>query len=166
LGNLTAFDAKKGDVDWRLESVGISEVNLDSRGKLYLSTTTAGPDQIRPSQNIVVNNRILPVIMKVEPSTGAVVWQVERLGDRTYLSGEFLYATRAQVSGVDVFASISNNDDNGAPIHHRIYRLDPSKGKELWEYYKTQVPSLIEPKGNRILLQYKNEIQMLKFFSL
>jgi hypothetical protein len=165
LGNLTAFDLKKGDVDWRVESVGISEVNLDSRGKLYVSTTTAGPDQIRPSQDIVVNNKTLPVIMKVDSSSGKILWQVDRIAEHTYPAGDFLYASRAQVSGVDVFSNISNNEDR-SPIHHRILRLDPGKGREVWEFYRPKVPNSIEPKGNRILLQYKNEIQMLKFFSL
>jgi hypothetical protein len=53
-----------------------------------------------------------------------------------------------------------------APVHSRLYRVDPSNGKDLWEFYRPKPPQSVDPRENRILLQYGKEILMLKFFSL
>ena len=69
-GNLIAFDAKNGQVAWRFQSVGISSVVADSSGKLYISTTTAGPDQIKYSEEISITSKIHPSIVKLDSATG------------------------------------------------------------------------------------------------
>ncbi|MGZ8901564.1 MAG: outer membrane protein assembly factor BamB family protein, partial [Limisphaerales bacterium] len=59
-GNLIAFDSKNGQVAWRLQSVGISSIVRDPDGKLYVSTTTAGPDQIKFSEEVSLTDKIHP----------------------------------------------------------------------------------------------------------
>jgi outer membrane protein assembly factor BamB len=166
-GNLIAFDAKNGQVAWRLQSVGISSVVADSSGKLYVSTTTAGPDQIKYSEEISITSKIRPSILKVDSATGAVLWQKDNLAQRAYVSGKYLYASDSRVSGIDRFSAItSGRDDDDAPVHSRVYRLDPDTGKEMWEYYRPKPPQIVEPRQNRILLQYGEDIRMIKYFSL
>ncbi|MGZ8901450.1 MAG: hypothetical protein ACXW3Z_15270, partial [Limisphaerales bacterium] len=153
-------------VAWRLQSVGISSIVRDPDGKLYVSTTTAGPDQIKFSEEVSLTDKIHPSILKVDPATGAILWQKDRLGQKAYFSGKYLYAAQSRVSGLDRFSALTSGGDGRVPVHHRVYRLDPGTGKELWEYYRSKPPQSIEPQQNRVLLQYGNEVGMLKFFSL
>jgi outer membrane protein assembly factor BamB len=165
-GNLIGFEAKNGQVAWRLQSVGISSIARDQSGKLYVSTTTAGPEQIKYSEEVSLTDKIHPAILKVDPATGAILWQKDRLGKDASISGKYLYATQSRVSGIDRFSALTSGRDSDVPVHSRVYRLDPSTGKELWEYYRSKPPQKIEPLQNRVLLQYGNEVGMLKFFSL
>ena len=162
-GNLIAFDLKNGQVAWRLQSVGISSLKADPAGKLYVASTTAGPDQIKYSEEISINNKIHPVLLKVDPATGAIIWQKERVGQEIFVSGKYLYATQSQISGLDRFSAMTGGGD--APVHSRVYRVDPDNGKDLWEFYRPKPPQALEPRDNRLLLQYGNEILMVKYFS-
>jgi outer membrane protein assembly factor BamB len=164
-GNLIAFDAKNGQVGWRFQSVGISSVMADSNGKLYISTTTAGPDQIKYSEEISITGKIHPSIVKLDAATGASIWQKDNLAQRAIVSGKYLYATDSRVSGIDRFSAATSGGDDEAPVHSRVYRLDPGNGKDLWEYYRPKPPQIVEPRQNRILMQYANEIRMIKYFS-
>jgi len=164
-GNLIAFDSKNGQVAWRLQSVGISFLKADQAGKLYVATTTAGVDQIKYSEEISINEKIRPVLMKVDPATGAIIWQKDRVGQEIFVSGKYLYATQSQISGLDRFSAMTGGGGS-APVHSRVYRVDPDNGKELWEFYRPKPPQGVEPRDNRIQLQYGNEILMVNYFSL
>jgi outer membrane protein assembly factor BamB len=166
-GALTAFDARDGAVKWRVQSVGIRKVAQDARGGLYMVTTTAGADQIEASRNIGPGSKINTLLMKLDGASGAILWQAPGLADDVLLSGKMVYAARGRVSGVDLFSAASSGGlDAAAPVHHRIYRIDPKNGREKWEYYRPLAPSHIEPKSNFILLQYPAEVQVLKFMAL
>lgn len=165
-GNLSALDAKNGQVAWRLQSVGITGVVTDSSGKLYVSSTTAGTDQIKYSEDLSLSSKTQPAILKVDANSGAIIWTKVDLGQHAYASGKFVYVARGRVSGIDRFAALSNGDDDDVPIHHRVHRIDPSNGSELWEYYRPEPPRTIEPKQNRILLHFGKEVQMITFKSL
>ena len=165
-GNLIAFDAKNGQVAWRLQSVGISSLALDQSGKLYVSTTTAGPDQIKYSEEISITTKIHPSILKVDPATGATLWQKDNFGQKAYASGKYVYTTQSQVSGIDKFSAMASRDNVDVPVHFRVYRLNPRNGKEMWEFYRPQPAERIEPRQNRVLLQFGKEVAMLRFFSL
>ena len=165
-GTLTCFEARSGEVKWRYQTVGVSGMCADAKGKLYVCSTTAGPDNIKYSDDISLSDQIHPMILKMDPATGTVHWQAPRVGESAFVSGKFLYATRGQISRVDMMSSLMNGGDGGAPMHHRVHRIDPGNGKEEWEYYRSQAPHYIAPRGNRILLRYPKEIEVLKFFSL
>jgi hypothetical protein len=164
-GNLIAFDAKNGQVAWRMQSVGISSVVSDSNGKLYVSTTTAGPDQIKYSEEISITSKIQPSIVKVDAATGAIIWQKDNLAQRAYITGKYLYAIDSRISGIDRFSAMTSGGDDDAPVHSRVYRLDLDNGKDLWEYYRPKPPQTVEPRQNHILLQYADEVRMIKYFS-
>lgn len=166
-GTLTCFDPRSGEAKWRYQTVGITGMCADQKGNIYVCSTTAGPDKIKYSDDISLSEQIHPVILKMDPATGTVLWQTTRTGQQLFVSGKYLYATRGQVSRMDMMSAMMNRDDDVvAPTHHRLHRIDPGNGKEEWEYYRAQAPSFVAPRGNRILLQYPKEIEVVKFFSL
>ncbi|PYJ79425.1 MAG: hypothetical protein DME22_25490 [Verrucomicrobia bacterium] len=60
----------------------------------------------------------------------------------------------------------AGGDDSEAPVHHRIYRIDPGNGKYIWEYYQPQAPRRIYVQKNRLLLQYADEIRVLSYLTM
>ena len=101
---LNAFDLMTGQVRWRLTSVGISKVQIGPQGNLYVDTTTASPDSIQFSQQIDIFKKAQPVVMKVDPKTGKVLWRVERIAKDCFLSGKFVYAS---MSSSDPMAALN-----------------------------------------------------------
>jgi hypothetical protein len=161
LGVLTALDLKTGRVHWRLPAVGIEQVEADATGALYVAATTAGPDAIALDENLAANPSVQPLLLKVEAASGKILWQRDRVAQRTFPSGKFLYVTRRQLPGRDL-VSLATGDNT---IHFRVRRLKPGNGEELWAYYQPRPPKRLEVSGRRFLLQYPDEIQIVKFFS-
>jgi outer membrane protein assembly factor BamB len=163
-GVLSAFDARTGNVAWRVPSVGISQVVRDNSGKLYVVTTSASPESIQYSQQVRINDKPYPVLMKVDAASGRVLWKADHLGEQCYLSGKYVYVTEARISGLDVIGA--GGDDSNVPVHHRIYRVDPSNGKFIWQYYQPRAPGRISVQKNRLLLQFGDEIRVLSYLAL
>jgi hypothetical protein len=158
-GMLTSFDAATGQVHWRLTSVGISQVQPDGKGSLYVTSTTASPDAIQFSQQVSLSSKVNPVILKVEATTGRVLWRNEGIGDKCLLSGKFIYAARAAKNSM-----ITPGED--PVLYFDLDRLSPSDGHAMWDYSQSRHPVQIEVQGNQILLHFPGELQVLKFFSL
>jgi len=158
-GMLTSFDAATGQVHWRLTSVGISQVQPDGEGHLYVTSTTASPDSIQFSQQFNLSSKANPVILKMDATTGRVLWRNEGIGDKCFLSGKFIYAARAAENPM-----ITPGED--PVLYFDLYRLSPSDGHALWRYPQSRHPVQIEVQGNQILLHFRGELQVLKFFSL
>jgi outer membrane protein assembly factor BamB len=165
-GMLTSFELRSGQVQWRLPNVGISQVLLPSGGRLYVAGTTAAPALIPTHKVIAFSEAVHPLLLQVDAGNGKVLWQLENVGERFHVGGKFVYTSRTQVSRLETMAAAMNQDDSPTPVHHRIYRLDPGKGKELWEYYRPKAPVFLEARHNRLLLQFPREVQVLKFLSL
>jgi outer membrane protein assembly factor BamB len=162
-GVLTAFETRSGKVRWRMPSVGVSKVQFDDQGMLYVTTTSAGPETIQYYEQVSMD-RVEPIVVKVDPATGRALWRVEKLGDECHLSGKYVYLTKSQVSGLDVIASMSKG--GGVPTHFRLYRLNPKNGKQLWECYRPAHPSQMDFHDNEILFQFRDKLEILKFLSL
>jgi hypothetical protein len=158
-GMLTSFDAATGQVHWRLTSVGISQVQPDGQGHLYVTSTTASPDAIQFSQQFNLSSKVDPVILKVDATTGRVLWRNEGIGDKCFLSGKFIYTARAAQNPL-----ITPGED--PVLYFDLYRLSPSDGHVMWDYPQSRHPVQIEVQGNEILLHFRGELQVLKFFSL
>jgi outer membrane protein assembly factor BamB len=156
---LTSFDAATGQVHWRLTSVGISQVQPDGKGSLYVTSTTASPDAIQFSQQVSLSSKANPVILKVDATTGRVLWRNEGIGDKCLLSGKFIYAARAAKNPM-----ITPGED--PVLYFDLDRLSPSDGHAMWDYSQSRHPVQIEVQGNQILLHFPGELQVLKFFSL
>lgn len=160
-GMLTRFNLKTGEAKWRLTSVGISKVLFDGEGQIYLNSTTASPDTIQHWQDSDFANRPKPVILKVDAATGKPLWQVDTIADRITLSGKYLYANRTKM---DNFAMLDSR--NEPEMHFNLYRIDPSSGGTLWRHYENRAPVRVDFEGREIMLHFKDELKVLKFFSL
>jgi hypothetical protein len=158
-GMLTSFDATTGEVHWRLTSVGISQVQPDGQGHLYVTSTTASPDAIQFSQQFSSSAKANPVILKVDAATGKVLWRNEGFGAKCFLSGKFIYASRAAEN-----PTITPGED--PVLYFDLYRLSPSDGHAMWDYQQSRHPVQIEVQGNKILLHFRGELQVLRFLSL
>jgi outer membrane protein assembly factor BamB len=90
----------------------------------------------------------------VDPTNGKVLWRVTSIADDCILSGKYVYAARTS-SGLYASGTYFN-----------LYRLSPSNGKQLWHYYVEKWPRRTGYHGNRFMVQWKDELQVLKFLSL
>lgn len=166
-GVLTAFDLPGATVRWRLPSVGISRIQFDERGMLYVSTTTGAPEDIQYSEQIKVGDPVRPIVLKVDPKSGKTLWKSEQFGDGCFLTGKYLYLTDASRGGFAMANAVEDAFD--APSRSsgslNVYRVDPSNGKKMWSFTKTGAPSNIDFFNNRILLHYSDEIEIMKFIS-
>jgi hypothetical protein len=158
-GMLTSFNAATGEVHWRLNSVGISQVQSDGQGHLYVTSTTASPDAIQFSQQFSLSSKANPVILKVDAASGKALWRNEGMGAKCFLSGKFIYAARAAENPLSA--------PGVAPdLYFDLYRLSPSDGHAMWDYSQSRHPVQIEVRENEILLHFRGELQVLKFLSL
>jgi outer membrane protein assembly factor BamB len=160
-GMLTRFDLATGNVQWRLNSVGISTIQADARQGLYLASTTAGPEQLTHPLQTTLGDKIHPVIMKVNSADGKVLWRLESIGANCVMSGKFLYTSRV----TKVMAALRLED--GPDTHYNLRLLNPANGDEIWDYHKVnRIILKTEVQQNWILLQFDDEVRVLKFFSL
>jgi outer membrane protein assembly factor BamB len=161
-GVLTAFDAKSGAARWRMPSVGISKIQFDDTGSLYVTTTSASPESIQYSEQVNLADKVEPIILKVDPSNGKVLWRVEKLGDECYLAGKYVYFTKTRApSGL-----IALTSHTIAATNFRLYRFNPRNGKQVWEYYREGNPSSLDFHDNAILFQFPDRVEVLKFLAL
>jgi hypothetical protein len=158
-GMLTSFSAATGEVHWRLTSVGISQVQPDGEGRLYVTSTTASPDDIQFSQQFNVSSKANPVILKVDSATGRVLCRNEGFGAKCFLSGKFVYASRAAANPLITPGEYP-------VLYFDLYRLSPDDGHAIWDYQQSRHPVQTEVQGNTILLHFRGELQVLKFLSL
>ena len=92
--------------------------------------------------------------MKVDPANGKVLWKVTSRADECILTGKFVYAAWSS-SGLGASGSYFN-----------LYRLNPSNGREEWHYYQERWPRNTGYQQNHFMLQWKDELQVLKFLTL
>ncbi len=161
LGMLTRFDTATGNVRWRYNSVGISSILADEKGGLYVSTTTAGPDSIKYSQQIDVRNKIYHVIVKLDAGTGKELWNLRNTGDKLYHSGKFLYTSSLTT------AMAALHLEEGPDTHYYLNLIDPKNGGVIWTFHRgNRYVSETEVQQKWILLHERDRIEVLNFFSL
>jgi outer membrane protein assembly factor BamB len=166
-GVLTAFSLPSGQVRWRLTSVGISKVQFDVHGILYVDSTSGSPDDIQYSDEIKFD-QTAPVLLKIDPSSGKILWQVAQEGQSCFLSGPFLYTASAQQGGIALangLAEALNAPRPEAPVYFHIYRLDPADGRMLWDFYRQEAPAEFSFQQNRFLVRFGSEVQVWKFLT-
>jgi outer membrane protein assembly factor BamB len=166
-GVLTAFSLPAGEVRWRLTSIGISKIQFDGQGLLYVDSSTAAPEDIQYSDQLSLE-KAAPVLLKVDPRSGIIQWQAQRLGQDCFVSGQFLYTASTQQGGIALangLAEALNAPRPEGPVYFRIYRLDPATGKVLWEFYREEAPGDLSFQQNRFLLRFGNDVQLWKFLT-
>ncbi len=161
------LELPSGNVRWRLLSVGISGIQFDQSGLLYVSSTTGSPEDIQFSEQIKINDAAKPMLLKVDPKSGKTLWKTEQTGGNCFLTGKYVYLTDASRGG---FAMINAIEESFGVIGRsggsfNVYRINPASGKTLWAFNKAEAPSSIDFANNRILLQNGRNVEVLKFLS-
>jgi PQQ-like domain len=165
---LTAFDLTTGNARWRVPTVGVVGLFFDDHGMLYVNTTTADPENIRYSRQIDITQKIQADLLKIDPQSGKILWNVQPGGFISYLSGNFIYTvqiynpSREETKMADV-AGITPN----AP-HIWIRRINPKNGQVMWVYYEADKgPTLdVQFQANSIELVFAKDMEVLKYLSL
>lgn len=158
-GVLAAFDVVTGNARWRLPSVGVTSLKFDDKGMMYVITTSAQQQDIKYLDQIDVNRKTVPVIMKVDPKIGKIIWSLNQTGETCLFSGKYFYAIEASTGGGTRFG-------RDVPAHTRIYRLHPRDGRVIWDHLEKQFPVDIDFRDNTILALFPDELKVLKFMAL
>jgi hypothetical protein len=164
-GVLTAFSLPGGDVQWRATSIGISKIQWDDAGALYVDSTTAAPEDIQYSEELTTE-KAKPDLLKIDPASGKILWQAINLGQECYISGKFLYTSSVNQGGIAMangLAEALNAPRPEGPIYFHIRRLDPLDGKSLWDFYREEAPKELGFQQNRFLVHFPDRIQVWKF---
>ncbi|MFN7140185.1 MAG: PQQ-binding-like beta-propeller repeat protein, partial [Limisphaerales bacterium] len=165
-GFLTAAELPSGNIRWRVTSVGISKIQSDGNGHLYVNSTTASPEDIQYSEQIKIQDVTKPVLLKIKASNGEVLWRSSNLAD-CRISGKYVYATTQQTSAPALAGGLAMALGSyvGGEGKYRVFRIDPDNGKRKWEYFAEGMPEGADFQSTRILLQYEDQVQFLKYFS-
>ncbi len=162
-GMLTRFDPATGNVRWRLTSVGISSVQVDERGRLYVDTTTLQAGAIQYSQQISLRDRDLRVIMQVDSASGNILWRSDFPGSDYHclISGKFLYSYRIWQTQDPL------RFEEGPDTHFTFKLHERDNGKMVWNHVLDNKQLIkAEVQKNWILLQFDDRVSVMKFFSL
>jgi hypothetical protein len=157
---VTAFDLASGNVHWRLPGVGTSGLLFDDRGMVYLNTTDAAQERLKYSQQIDIENKTRQLILKVDPKSGKILWRVRNIGRLARATGKFLYSVEWAAGEAG-----ARPGPIRMPAHVRIHRVDPDNGGVIWEYYQAREPLAFDFERNTVQVLFKQEMQILKFFS-
>ena len=112
--------------------------------------------------------KIPPVLLKVDAASGKILWKAEERGDRSLVSGKYLYAESVQQGGIGIAAALGDalNAPRGeGPVYFHLYRMDPATGQAFWSLYREQRPENLAIEGNRILLRFGNDLELFKFLA-
>ena len=100
---------------------------------LYVDSTTGGPEDVKFADTITLD-KIPPVLLKVDPANGKILWKAESRGDWSIVSGKFLYSESVEHGGVALAQALSDAlDQNRAQgtVYFHLYRIDPDTGQAL-----------------------------------
>lgn len=167
-GVLTAFGLPGGQVQWRLISVGISQAQFDDEGSMYVDSTASAPEDIQYSDQIKIE-KTPPVILKVNPQNGKILWQAENVGQHCYLSGKFVYTVSVGKGGVGLangLAEALHTPQQEGPVFFHIYRLDPETGQVMWNLFRNEAPDEQAFQQNWFVLRYGAGVQAWNFLQL
>ena len=158
-GVLAAFDIATGNARWRLPTVGVSDLKFDSEGMMYVVTTSAQQEQIKYSDQIDISRKTLPMLVKVDPQDGKVLWTLRQTGQVNLFSGKFFYGAEAHAGGGVRFGK-------KVPAHTRFYRLHPRDGRVIWDHIEERYPVDIDFRDNKIVALFADEVRVLEFLSI
>jgi cytoskeletal protein RodZ len=167
-GVLTAFSLPGGQVQWRLTSVGISQIQFDGGGNLYIDTTTAAPESIQYSDEITFQNAA-PVILKVDPHAGKILWEARGVGQHCVPVGKYVYTVSKDQGGIGLANGLANalgQHRPDAPVYLHIFRLDPDTGKPLWKFYREEGSEEEVFQDNWFAVRFGNDVQIFKYLVL
>lgn len=162
-GCLTAFDRQNGAVVWRLPSVGIRKMQLDSGGLLdrgailYVLTQNGSPESLRYAQEATAPTE--PLLLKVEASSGKILWKLDKYQD-CFVSGGNVYVTRESRTADDLVNSVFERS-KGVQTRFKVYKLSAFDGKPQWEWFEPRRPLQISADKKKVSLLFGEELQVL-----
>ena len=164
-GGLTAFHPATGAVQWRLATVGISGLCFDGPGVLYVNSTTATEENLKFSRQIDLTRQTRPLVLKIDPKTGRVLWKTVGTGPVVYASGKFLYTLDAFAGDPESRGSLFNPGP-ARDARTRVCRLDPGTGRVRWEHEQPRLLLDAQFDRNTFQLVFRKEMQTLGYTSL
>lgn len=162
-GFLNAFDRQTGATLWRLPSVGISRIQLDSGGLLdrgpvlYVTSANGSAETLQYSQQS--SGPHVPLVFKVNASNGKILWKVEKYQD-CFVSGGNVYATLESRNAEDFVNSVFDRG-KAIPTRFKLYKLSARDGQPQWEWFQTRRPLHIEPDNKKVSLLFQDELQLI-----
>ena len=157
-GFLTAFALATGKTLWRLPSVGISGVQQDRDGMLYVCTANLSPESLKYSLQVNLTDAVDPLILKVDPKDGKVFWKAPKF-ENCIVSGKHLYATRYPIDPMDMVNGVFGH--GGTPERFLLFKLDQKTGKIVWQHFEPRTPSAIHAAERDLLMEYRNGVNLL-----
>ena len=165
-GVLTAFDVATGNVRWRVPTVGVSSMFFDDKDGMYVNTTTATPETLKYNREIDLSRKNAGIVMRIDAKSGKALWAAQPGGRVVYVSGKFVYTLESYSPFEDDENPFESKTGFETPPFLRVKRLNPKTGRQMWEYSRQKAPYDIQFDKNSIRVVLKNEVTLLKFFTL
>ena len=159
-GMLTCFELTTGNALWRYQAGGISGLQFDREGTVYVNAISGGVEHLINSRSDDPEKRLQPVILKLDPANGKSLWDLPRRAQSCRASGKFIYAMDASTGEPGTLMR------RPTPEYMKLYRLENDTGLVRWEHYDKRMPLSWDCQANTIALLFRNEIQIVKFLSL
>ncbi len=159
-GMLTCFELATGNALWRFQASGISGLQFDREGTVYVTATSGGVDHLLNSKSTDPEKQFQPVILKLDPANGKSLWDLPRRTQSCRASGKFIYAMDASMGEPGTLTR------RPTPEYMKLYRLENETGLVRWEHYDKRMPLSWDCQDNTIVLLFRNELQIVKFLSL
>jgi hypothetical protein len=110
------------------------------------------------TQESTIGDTAKPLIMKVDPSKGDVLWRAEGF-EKMYVSGRYVYATRSPVNPMETVNSVF---DRKAPKQRfLLYKLRRDRGVNDWDFFEPRIPGKIEPDGRDLVLVFQSGVDVV-----
>lgn len=170
-GTLRAFSISNGEISWTYPTVGITQIQFDAEGMMYLTTTNADVNSIQYDQEFRFGEHIHEVLVKIDArNMGKELWKFFKKNEKNFTAwttGKHVYVTTSSYSSADMFAAFSNGTGD-VPAHFRIYRLSPKTGEPIWEFYQARSSSYrsLDLSGNQILIAWPDSIELMRYYDL
>ena len=161
-GFLTAFDRNSGATLWRLPSVGICKVQLDSGAVLYVTSGNGSAQSLQYSQQVAAPT--LPVLYKIDAASGKILWKQEKYDD-CFVSGGSVYVTLETRNAADLVNSVFQSS-KAIATRFKLYKLSARTGAVQWEWFQTRRPLRIDADKKKVSLLFADELQVLKSLAL
>ncbi len=167
-GMLAALDLRTGKARWRLPTVGVSRIERDQSGYLYVTTSQKSHSSIQYSEEINLMERHRPVLLKIHPKKGKIIWQKEFFGERCILGGRYLYSIGSGMSIFDMAEGVGSvwrkrPNEEEAVGRVRLHCISARNGEELWDESFRGSLLTTQFKGNRAILLFRDRIDQIRF---
>ena len=153
---LTSFNSSTGEVIWRLPGAGIRKVEFGGDGSLYVHSMNHTAET--PVHLSEVKSGSAPVLMKINPADGTILWSEPKLED-VWASGKDVYSMRVARQSQD---GESETFQPGAQsTRMKIYKLNTNTGKQRWDWFQTQMPQRIIVQGKTVAVLFESGLQVI-----